>query len=87
LEVANGSRVFTVPEPMLRGAKLGSSMQLRAATVVGREGENVVIDGRDGPDYAVHPSYVIPLTPEQATSPHEAARRRRVGAGPQARGW
>ncbi|MBK6517013.1 MAG: hypothetical protein IPG04_23565 [Polyangiaceae bacterium] len=65
MEVANGSRVFTVPEPMLRGAKLGSSMQLRAATVVGREGENVVIDGRDGPDYAVHPSYVIPLTPSK----------------------
>lgn len=63
LDVPNGARVFTVPEPMLRGAKLGSSMQLRAGTVVGRDGEHLMIDGRDGPDYPVHAAYVIPLIP------------------------
>jgi hypothetical protein len=61
LEVASGATVFTVPERMLAGAKLGSALALRAATVQGRDGENVVIDGRDGPPYKVHPAYVLPL--------------------------
>lgn len=66
LELENGARVFAVPEPMLRGAKLGSSMQLRAATVVGKDGDNnLMIDGRDGPDYPIHPSYVIVLDSER----------------------
>ncbi len=61
LDVAVGSTVFTVPERMLAGAKLGSSLALRSAKVEGRDGENVVIDGRDGPSYKVHPAYVVPL--------------------------
>ncbi|NUP05251.1 MAG: hypothetical protein HOW73_04230 [Polyangiaceae bacterium] len=63
LDLAAGARVFAVPEPMLRGAKEGSSMHLRIATVVGKEGENIVLDGRDGPDYSIHPAYVVPLVP------------------------
>lgn len=61
LELAVGARVFTVPEPMLRGAKLGSSLQLRAATVLAVDGDSYVVDGRDGADYSVHPAYIIPL--------------------------
>lgn len=63
LDLAPGTRVFAVPEAMLRGAKAGTTMHLRAANVTGKEGDNLVIDGRDGPDYAIHPSYVIPITP------------------------
>jgi hypothetical protein len=63
LELAAGDHVFTVPEPMLRGAKLGTSFAFRAATVTGRDGEDVLVDGRDGPPYRVHPAYVIPITP------------------------
>jgi len=61
LELEPGDRVFTVPEPMLRGAQMGSSFAFRAATVTGRDGEDFLIDGRDGPVYRVHPAYVIPL--------------------------
>lgn len=63
LELAAGDVVFTVPEAMLRGAKLGSSFAFRAATVTGRDGDDVLVDGRDGPSYRVHPAYVIPITP------------------------
>lgn len=61
LELAVGARVFAVPEAMLRGAKEGSSFQLRATTVTGKDGDNLVLDGRDGPDYTIHPAYVVPL--------------------------
>jgi len=46
---------------MLRGAKTGSSFQLRATTVTGKDGDNLLVDGRDGPNYAIHPSYLLPL--------------------------
>ena len=63
LELETGTRVFAVPEPMLRGARLGSAFSLRASTIAGRDGDNLVIDGRDGPDYSIHPGYVVPLVP------------------------
>jgi hypothetical protein len=63
LDLAAGSRVFTVPEVMLRGAKLGSAFSLRAATITGRDGDDFIVDGRDGPPYRVHAAYVIPLVP------------------------
>jgi hypothetical protein len=61
VEIAAGARVFTVPEEMLRGAKMGSAFAFRAVTVKGRDGEDLVVDGRDGPEYRVSPAYVIPL--------------------------
>ncbi|MBL8744298.1 MAG: hypothetical protein JNK04_24495 [Myxococcales bacterium] len=61
LELAVGARVFAVPEAMLRGAKEGSSFQLRATTVTGKDGDNLVLDGREGPDYSIHPAYVVPI--------------------------
>ena len=63
LDVTAGATVFTVPERMLASAKLGTALALHAASVTGRDGENLVIDGRDGPDYKVHPAYVLPLVP------------------------
>ncbi len=71
LDVQNGSKAFVVPEPMLRGARPGSSMILRSATIVGKEGENLVVDGRDGPDYPLHPGYVIPLVPAKRIRPNQ----------------
>ncbi|UQA55819.1 hypothetical protein [Polyangium aurulentum] len=57
-----GRRVFTFAEPMLAGAKLGSTLVLYAATVAGFDGDDLVIEGRDGgPSYKVHAGYVIPV--------------------------
>jgi hypothetical protein len=44
---------------MLHGAKEGSSLSLRVAQATGKEGDNVLIEGRDGPSYKVHAGYVI----------------------------
>ncbi|MFO0555435.1 MAG: hypothetical protein U0271_44065 [Polyangiaceae bacterium] len=68
--IATGAKVFAVPERMLRYAKLGATLQLRLTTVVGKDGDNLVVDGRDGPDYSIHPGYVIPVN---------GAARARVG--------
>lgn len=56
-----GQRIFTVPGRMLRGMKLGSAAQLRLSTVMGVDGENILVDGRDEASYKVHPSFVIPV--------------------------
>ncbi len=61
IEVVPGQKVFTVPAPMLRGAKVGSSLAMRVAAVVGKDGDNILIEGRDGPAYKVHAAYVIPI--------------------------
>lgn len=71
LDVAEGARVFAVPEMMLRDARAGSTMQLVASTVGGREGDNLVLDGKDGPDYAIHPAYVVPLVPLARIRPNQ----------------
>ncbi len=62
IELAAGVRVFAVPEEMLRGAKLGSAFAFRAMEVKGRDGDDLIVDGRDGPEYRVNPAYVIPIT-------------------------
>lgn len=56
-----GRRVFTFSDRMLAGAKPGSTLVLYAATVVGFEGDDLIIEGRGGPSYKVHPGYVIPV--------------------------
>jgi hypothetical protein len=56
-----GRRVFTFSERMLAGAVPGSTLVLYAATVVGFEGEDLIVEGRGGPSYKVHPGYVIPV--------------------------
>lgn len=59
LDVAVGARVFAVPEPMLRGAKLGSTLVLSAARVVGRDGDAMLVETREGQPYRLHPAYVV----------------------------
>jgi hypothetical protein len=61
LDLAPGTRVFAVPEPMLRGAKLGSTFVLHAARVVGRDGESLLVQTREGEPYKLHPGYVVPV--------------------------
>ena len=61
LDVAPGQKVFAVPEPMLRDTKLGSTLALRVASVVGKDGDNVLIEGRDGPSYKLGSAYLIPV--------------------------
>jgi hypothetical protein len=57
-----GRRVFTFSESMLSGAKLGSTLVLYGATVTGFDGDDLVIEGREGgPSYKVHAGYVIPV--------------------------
>ncbi|MCC6556613.1 MAG: hypothetical protein IT372_26940 [Polyangiaceae bacterium] len=56
-----GRRVFTFSDRMLAGARPGSTLVLYAATVVGFEGDDLIIEGRGGPSYKVHPGYVIPV--------------------------
>jgi hypothetical protein len=56
-----GQRIFVVPGRMLRGMKVGSSAQLRLATVAGVDGESILVDGRDEPAYKAHPAFAIPV--------------------------
>ncbi|WP_437970887.1 hypothetical protein WMF04_17100 [Sorangium sp. So ce260] len=66
-----GRRVFTFSDRMLAGAKLGSTLVLYAATVVGFEGDDLIIEGRSGPSYKVHPGYVVPVPDAPRLRPHE----------------
>ena len=67
-----GKRVFTFSAEMLEGAKLGSTLVLYAATVVGFEGDDLIIDGRVGPSYKVNGSYVIPVPDDARAKPGDA---------------
>lgn len=71
LQLDKAGRVFTVTEPMLAGAKLGSTLVLHAATVVGLDGELLVIENKSGPSYKVHPAYAIPVPDTAAVRPGE----------------
>ncbi|WP_437785129.1 hypothetical protein [Sorangium sp. So ce1097] len=66
-----GRRVFTFSDRMLAGAKLGSTLVLYAATVVGFEGDDLIIEGKGGPSYKVHPGYVVPVPDAPRLRPHE----------------
>lgn len=66
-----GRRVFTFSDRMLAGAKLGSTLVLYAATVVGFEGDDLIVEGKGGPSYKVHPGYVIPVPDTPRLRPHD----------------
>jgi hypothetical protein len=66
-----GRRVFTFSDRMLAGAKLGSTLVLYAATVVGFEGDDLIVEGRGGPSYKVHPGYVIPVPDGSRVRPRD----------------
>jgi len=59
VQVAEGQRVFAVPADMLRQARVGSSLLLRAATVEGREGSDLLVRVGTGIAYPIHPAYVV----------------------------
>jgi hypothetical protein len=67
-----GKRVFTFSAGMLEGAKLGSTLVLYAATVIGIEGDDLIIDGRVGPSYKVNGCYVIPVPDDAKAKPGDA---------------
>lgn len=67
-----GKRVFTFAAGMLDGAKLGSTLVLYAATVIGIEGDDLIIEGRGGPSYKVNGSYVIPVPDDARLKPGDA---------------
>jgi len=64
-----GKRIFTVSDQMLAGAKLGSTLVMYAATVAGLDGELLVIEGRNGPPYKVHPSLAIVVPDDPRIQP------------------
>lgn len=66
-----GKRVFTFSDQMLQGAKIGSTLVLYAATVVGFEGDDLIIEGRGGPSYKVHAGYVIPVADDPRVKPRD----------------
>jgi len=61
VELGEKKRVFTFSDRMLAEAEEGSTLILYAATAKGMDGPDVVISGREGPDYRVHAGYVIPV--------------------------
>lgn len=56
-----GRRVFTVSSQMLEHAKFGSTLVFYAATVIGFEGDDLIVEGKGNPSYKIHPGYVIPV--------------------------
>jgi hypothetical protein len=67
-----GKRVFTFSEPMLQGARLGSTLVLYAATVIGLEGDDLIIEGKGTPSYKVAGAYVIPVPDDARLKPGDA---------------
>ncbi|WP_437802243.1 hypothetical protein [Sorangium sp. So ce693] len=71
IKLEPGRRVFTFSDRMLAGAKLGSTLVLYAGTVVGFDGDDLIVEGRGGPSYKVHPGYVIPVPDAPRLRPHD----------------
>lgn len=61
-----GRRVFTFSDRMLAKAKVGSTLILYASTVTGLDGDDLIIEGKAGPNYKVHAGYVIPVPDDPA---------------------
>ncbi|MEZ4302105.1 MAG: hypothetical protein R3B70_44660 [Polyangiaceae bacterium] len=67
-----GKRVFVAPERMLATAKLGSTLLLQAATVMGFDGDLLVIETATGTPYKVHPGYAIAVPDVARVRPGDA---------------
>lgn len=66
-------RVFAVPERVLAGARLGSTLILAAATAVGPDGDELLVEGSAGSGpYRIHGAYVIPVPDGQRIVPGDA---------------
>ncbi len=57
--VPDGTQVFAVPRRMLDGARPGSALALRVATVLERQGTDLVVRIGQGEPFPVHPAYVV----------------------------
>ncbi len=77
---AVGTKVFAPPSTMMRPLALGGSLALRSTTVVGEDENGLVVDGRDGPDYVVHPSYLVPFEPGLRPKPDQPVLAEWAGA-------
>ncbi len=73
ISLSSKKRVFAVPERMLASAKLGSTFVLYAATALGLEGDDVLVEGSaGGGPYRVHAGYVIPVPDTARLRPQDA---------------
>ena len=75
-----GHRVFTFPEPMLAAARPGATLVLQPAIVKDFDGDDLVIDGRGGPEYKVHAGYAIAVPDDPRLKPGDPVIAEHNGA-------
>lgn len=59
VKVEQDARVYAVPGDVLQGAKEGSTLVLRAASVDGYDGANLILRQLRGQPYPIHPGYIV----------------------------
>jgi hypothetical protein len=64
-----GRRVFAPSGQMLATMRPGSTLVLYAATAIGVDGDDLILEGRGGPSYKIHAGYVIPVPDEPRLVP------------------
>jgi hypothetical protein len=70
VELGRKKRIFTFSDRMLESARIGSTLVLYAATALGVDGDDVVVEGRaGGAPYKVHGAYVIVVPDESRLVP------------------
>jgi hypothetical protein len=67
-----GRRVFAPSGQMLATLRPGSTLVLYAATALGVDGDDLILEGRGGPSYKIHAGYVIPVPDEPRLVPGAA---------------
>jgi hypothetical protein len=67
-----GRRVFAPSGQMLATLRPGSTLVLYAATALGVDGDDLILEGRGGPSYKIHAGYVIPVPDEPRIVPGTA---------------
>lgn len=71
LKLDAAKRVLAVPQEVLANAALGSTFVLSAATVVGFDGDLLVIEGKSGAAYKLHPAYAIAIPDDAKVRPSD----------------
>jgi hypothetical protein len=74
-----GKRVFTFTGPMMASARPGATLVLAPATVVGLEGDDLIVDSHGGASYKVHPGYVIAVPDAPRLRPGDAVLTEHAG--------
>ncbi len=67
-----GKRIFTFSDRMMAAARPGETMILGTAIVTGLDGDDLIVEGRNGPPHKVHPAYVIPVPDAPHIRPGDA---------------